>query len=191
VQDYVYIKIYSYQLFTQQLKNNTLFHFELQCIYSPVIPFQQADLSRCYLQAKYSHCTADTTKTQIIALLNYHNKAKLHFLLCTCLFCKIQRLGKVDKVYLDNTNLIFSLAGEKSNIGNIRETFFLNQMRVKNEVISSKNADFIIKDYTFEIGGKNKQQKQIEKDGKSYIVKDDIEFGYMNIIPLWTLGLNY
>jgi hypothetical protein len=64
-------------------------------------------------------------------------------------------------------------------------------MRVKNEVISSKNADFIIKDYTFEIGGKNKQQKQIEKDGKSYIVKDDIEFGYMNIIPLWTLGLNY
>ena len=123
--------------------------------------------------------------------MNYHNKPKLHFLLCICLFCKIQRLGKVDKVYLDNTNLIFSLAGEKSNIGNIRETFFLNQMRVKNEGISSKNADFIIKDYTFEIGGKNKQQKQIEKDGKSYIVKDDIEFGYMNIIPLWTLGLNY
>jgi uncharacterized protein len=103
----------------------------------------------------------------------------------------IRGLGKVDKVYLDNTNLIFSLAGEKSNIGNMRETFFLNQMRVRNEVISSKNADFVIKDYTFEVGGKNKQQKQIEKDGKSYIVKDDIEFGYMNIIPLWAFGLNY
>lgn len=103
----------------------------------------------------------------------------------------IRGLGKVDKVYLDNSNLIFSLAGEKSNIGNIRETFFLNQMRVRNEVISSKNADFIIKDYTFEVGGKNKQQKQIENDGKSYIVKDDIEFGYMNIIPLWAFGLNY
>lgn len=103
----------------------------------------------------------------------------------------IRGLGKVDKVYLDNTNLIFSLAGEKSNIGNIRETFFLNQMSVRNEVTSSKKADFVIKDYTFEVGGKNKQQKQIDKDGKSYIVKDDIEFGYMNIIPLWTLGLNY
>jgi predicted AAA+ superfamily ATPase len=103
----------------------------------------------------------------------------------------IRNLGKVEKIYLDNTNLIFSLAGEKSNIGNIRETFFLNQMRVRNEVISSKNADFVIEDYTFEVGGKSKQQKQIEKDGKSYIVKDDIEFGYMNIIPLWSLGLNY
>jgi len=103
----------------------------------------------------------------------------------------IRGLGKVDKVYLDNTNLIFSLAGEKSNIGNMRETFFLNQMRVRNEVVSSKNADFVIKDYTFEVGGKNKQQNQIEKDGKSYIVKDDIEFGYMNIIPLWAFGLNY
>ncbi len=103
----------------------------------------------------------------------------------------IRGLGKVDKVYLDNTNLIFSLAGDKLNIGNVRETFFINQMRVKNDVISSKNADFVIKGYTFEIGGKNKQQKQIEQDGKSYIVKDDIEFGYMNVIPLWAFGLNY
>ena len=103
----------------------------------------------------------------------------------------IRSLGKVDKVYLDNTNLVLSLAGEKSNIGNIRETFFLNQMKVKNEVSSSKNGDFVIKDFTFEVGGKNKKQKQIEKDGKSFIVKDDIEFGYMNIIPLWAFGLNY
>lgn len=103
----------------------------------------------------------------------------------------IRGLAKVDKVYLDNTNLIFSLAGEKSNIGNIRETFFLNQMKEKNDVISSRNADFVINDYTFEVGGKNKQQKQIEKDGRSYIVKDDIEFAYLNVIPLWAFGLNY
>ena len=45
--------------------------------------------------------------------------------------------------------------------------------------------------YTFEVGGKNKQQKQIEKDGKSFVVKDDIEFGYLNVIPLWAFGLNY
>ena len=103
----------------------------------------------------------------------------------------IRGLGKVDKVYLDNVNIIFNLVGDKSNIGNIRETFFFNQMRVKNEVISSKNADFIIDNYTFEVGGKNKQQNQIEKDGKSFVVKDDIEFGYLNFIPLWTFGLNY
>ena len=100
-------------------------------------------------------------------------------------------LGKVDKVYLDNPNLIFSLAGEKANIGNIRETFFFNQMRQKNTIAASANADFVVGNYTFEIGGKNKQQSQIEKDGKSFIVKDDIEWGYLNVIPLWAFGFNY
>lgn len=103
----------------------------------------------------------------------------------------IRGLGKVDKVYLDNTNIIYNLVGDKSEKGNIRETFFFNQMRLKNEVMSAKKADFIVNDYTFEIGGKNKQQHQIENDGKSFIVKDDIEFGYLNVIPLWVFGLNY
>ncbi|HNX06998.1 MAG TPA: AAA family ATPase, partial [Bacteroidales bacterium] len=103
----------------------------------------------------------------------------------------IRGLGKVDKVYLDNTNIIYNLVGDKSNIGNIRETFFFNQMRLKNEVISSEKADFLIDNYTFEVGGKNKQQMQIEKDGNSFIVKDDIEFGYLNVLPLWTFGFNY
>ncbi len=103
----------------------------------------------------------------------------------------IRGLGKVDKVYLDNTNITFNLVGDKSNVGNIRETFFFNQMRVNNEVISSKTSDFVIDNYTFEVGGKNKQQKQIEKNSKSFVVKDDIEFGYLNVIPLWAFGLNY
>ncbi|MDT8412768.1 MAG: AAA family ATPase [Vicingaceae bacterium] len=103
----------------------------------------------------------------------------------------IRGLGKVEKVYLDNTNIIFNLVGEKSNVGNIRETFFFNQMRVNNEVISSKTADFLIDNYTFEVGGGNKQQKQLDKDGKSFVAKDDIEFGYQNVIPLWAFGLNY
>lgn len=103
----------------------------------------------------------------------------------------IRGLGKVDKVYLDNTNMTMNLVGDKSNVGTIRETFFFNQMQVKHEVRSSEKADFIIDSYTFEVGGKNKQQKQIEKDGKSFVVKDDIEFGYLNVIPLWAFGLNY
>ncbi len=103
----------------------------------------------------------------------------------------IRGLGKVDKVYLDNANIIYNLVGDNSNVGNIRETFFFNQMRVRNEVISSKKADFVIDNYTFEVGGKNKQQTQIEQDGNSFVVKDDIEFGYLNVIPLWAFGFNY
>ena len=103
----------------------------------------------------------------------------------------IRGLGKVQKVYLDNTNIIFNLAGEKANVGNLRESFFLNQMRVKHEVLNSKKSDFIIDNTTFEIGGKNKQQGQIDKDGRSYVVKDNIEYGYLNVIPLWAFGLSY
>ncbi|MDM1412277.1 AAA family ATPase [Myroides odoratimimus] len=103
----------------------------------------------------------------------------------------IRGLGKVDKIYLDNTNLIYNLASDSSNIGNIRETFFLNQTRVKHNVISSADSDFLIENITFEIGGKNKSQKQIKNIENSYVVKDDIETGFLNVIPLWQFGLLY
>ena len=103
----------------------------------------------------------------------------------------IRGLGKTNKIYLDNTNLIYSLPNECSNSGNIRETFFLNQLRIKYDVIVSPVADFLIGDYTFEVGGKNKGLKQIQGIDKAFIVKDDIELGYLNTIPLWQFGLTY
>lgn len=103
----------------------------------------------------------------------------------------IRLLGKIEKIYLDNTNLIYALAENKPNIGNIRETFFLSQMKVRNQVVSSDKSDFEIDGYTFEVGGSGKQQKQIQDIEKAFIVKDDIEYGYKNTIPLWTLGFNY
>ncbi len=68
---------------------------------------------------------------------------------------------------------------------------YLNFFHHYDAVISSKTADFVIDDLTFEVGGENKQQKQIARDGKSFVVKDDIEFGYLNVLPLWAFGLNY
>jgi predicted AAA+ superfamily ATPase len=103
----------------------------------------------------------------------------------------IRGLGKVEKVYLDNTNLAYLLGHESADIGNIRETFFYNQMRVKTDVISSRISDFEIDGKTFEVGGKKKKQKQIQDAALGYIVKDDIETGYGNIIPLWQFGLTY
>lgn len=103
----------------------------------------------------------------------------------------IRGLGKVDKIYLDNTALIYNLADEDADTGNVRETFFYNQMRVNHEIVTSPVADFEIGRFTFEVGGKNKKQKQIEEAENGYIVKDDIEQGYLNVIPLWMFGLNY
>ena len=53
----------------------------------------------------------------------------------------IRGLGKVDKIYLDNTNLIHALGRESADTGNVRETFFFNQMRVNQEVITSSASD--------------------------------------------------
>ena len=103
----------------------------------------------------------------------------------------IRGLGKVNKIYLDNTNLIFTIAGEKAEIGNVRETFFLNQMRVNQDVIASSLSDFCINEYTFEIGGRKKGNKQINGVPNAYLIKDDIEFAFGNTIPLWYFGLNY
>lgn len=103
----------------------------------------------------------------------------------------IRGLGKVDKVYIDNTALMYMLGRENTDIGNVRETFFLNQTRVMHDVITSSVSDFQIGKYTFEVGGKNKTQKQIAGVSDAFIVKDDIEIGYQNVIPLWVFGLMY
>ncbi len=103
----------------------------------------------------------------------------------------LQGLGKVDKVYLDNSTLIYILGNKNTEIGTIHETFFYNQMRVTTDIISSHISDFEIDGMTFEVGGKKKKQKQIQNAAKGYIVKDDIETGYGNIIPLWQFGLTY
>ncbi len=103
----------------------------------------------------------------------------------------IGALGKAEKIYLDNTNILYNLSDGNEDIGNVRETFFFNQLRVNHEPLASKISDFQIGDMTFEIGGKNKGHAQIKDAEHGYIVKDDIEYGHGNVIPLWAFGLNY
>jgi predicted AAA+ superfamily ATPase len=103
----------------------------------------------------------------------------------------IRGLGKINKVYVDNTNLVYVLAGENANKGNIRETFFLNQCRVHHQIVSSNMADFKMVEKDFELGGKSKGLKQIETAENGFLVKDDIETGFFNTIPLWHFGLMY
>ena len=99
--------------------------------------------------------------------------------------------GKTEKVYLDNTNILYNLSEGSEDIGNVRETFFFNQTRVGHKVTASKISDFEIDGLTFEVGGKNKGQNQITEAERGYVVKDDIEFSYGNVIPLWAFGLMY
>lgn len=101
-------------------------------------------------------------------------------------------LTKPEKLYLNNSNLMYALAKENTNVGNVRETFFLNQFKGLYDINRSEVADFVIDGtYTFEIGGKNKTKQQITNIKNAYIAKDGIEIGFGNIIPVWLFGFLY
>lgn len=103
----------------------------------------------------------------------------------------ISALGKVDKVYLDNTNLAYALSPSDPDVGNLRETFFMMATRVTLDPVLSEQSDFKLGKYTFEVGGRNKSGKQIKDLSNAYVVKDDIEFPVNNTLPLWTFGFLY
>ena len=101
-------------------------------------------------------------------------------------------LSKPSKIFLDNPNLAFSLGENNTNIGNLRETFFYNQLKVVSKVTAADKGDFTINGlYVFEVGGSNKKFSQIADIPNSYLAIDDIEIGFANKIPLWLFGFLY
>lgn len=101
-------------------------------------------------------------------------------------------LTKPEKIYLNNTNLLYVLASDNTNIGNVRETFVLNQLKGLHTVHLPPKGDFLIDDQiVLEVGGKNKTKKQISAVENAYVVKDQIEIGVGNTIPLWMFGFLY
>lgn len=101
-------------------------------------------------------------------------------------------LEKPDKLYLENTNIMYMLNGSRTDIGNVRETFVYNQLKKSSEVLYSKESDFFVAGkYTFEVGGRNKKTGQIRGVEDSYIIADGIEFGTGRKIPIWLLGFMY
>lgn len=133
----------------------------------------------------------DINRKLVADLFVYLEKAQLITILRDGTF-GISSLGKVEKVYLNNTNLYYALVGELTNIGNARECAFLSMVSPMFDITSSPAADFIVdRKYTFEVGGKKKGHQQIKDVANAYIVKDDIEYASNNEIPLWAFGLLY
>ncbi len=132
-----------------------------------------------------------TTRVSLLNYLYYLEKAQAIMLLSKE-SAGIKQMAKPDKVYLGNTNYAYALGGEQANIGSVRESFFMNQVRVKNSVSFSNTVDFKVSGkYNIEIGGKNKTKKQIARLDNAFTVLDNIETGYSNQIPLWIFGLTY
>ena len=130
-------------------------------------------------------------RTTLLAYLHYLDEIRL----TNNLFREtkgISKLQKPLKIYLENTNLIYNLAPKNANEGNLRETFFRNQVGFVNSIQYTEKGDFLIDEmYTVEIGGKSKTHKQLKEISNSFVVADAIEIGYQNKIPLWVFGFLY
>ena len=106
----------------------------------------------------------------------------------------ITRLQKPEKVFLENTNIAHALGIQFPDKGNLRETFFANQLSYTHPLTIPEKGDFMTSDgRVFEIGGVNKDNQQFNKDNikNGFIASDDIEFGNRNKIPLWMFGFLY
>jgi predicted AAA+ superfamily ATPase len=101
-------------------------------------------------------------------------------------------LQKPEKILMGDSNLIYALGLNNDDIGTIRESFFYDQLSVVGEITYSSVADFMVDNkYLFEVGGKNKGNKQIKNQANAYLAADDIEIGFANKIPIWLFGLMY
>ena len=101
-------------------------------------------------------------------------------------------LSRPNKVYCDNPNLMHALS-PKVEIGTVRETFFLNQLRsAGRSVVYPPKGDFRVDGkYLFEVGGKGKGFDQVKDIPNSYVVNGEVEVGFGNKIPLWLFGFLY
>ena len=108
---------------------------------------------------------------------------------------RITDLQKPDKMYLDNTNLLYTLSPEKPESGTVRETFFANQLASsghKVEYAGYKSGDFRIDGNTvIEVGGADKGFSQLSSQDHSFVAADDIDSAYFRKIPLWAFGFLY
>jgi len=114
------------------------------------------------------------------------------------IFSRIEAKSKGDtvfskpaKLYLNNPNLNNCYC-QNSEIGTIREEFFLNMLSLNHKLLYPKRGDFLVDEkYTFEVGGKNKSFEQIKDMPNSFVIADDIEIGFEAKIPLWLFGFLY
>ena len=144
---------------------------------------QTPNMSKLYQQL-------ETDRNQGLKMLYILDKANLLSLLSSEK-ASLKNMSRPDKIYCDNTNIMYSLT-EDINVGTKRETFFLNQLRSAGlKVTYPKQGDFLVNDrYIFEVGGQNKSYGQIKDLPNSFVAVDD-EIGRANKIPLWMFGLLY
>lgn len=133
----------------------------------------------------------DVTRTSLMNYLLLLEKAHA-VLLLKKEATGIRQMVKPEKIYLQNPNYCYALSADNPETGNLRETFFFNQLQQNHSVTYTDSTDFCIdRKYYFEIGGKNKTTRQIKDLNNAYLALDNLETGFRNEIPLWLFGFLY
>lgn len=132
----------------------------------------------------------ETPRNTVLRLLDILDQAQILQLLRTSTK-GVSYLQKPEKIYLQNPNFIHLFSPTMANIGNVRETFFYNQLSAVHSVTAPKYGDFMIDDtLVFEIGGASKTNEQIRGVPNAYLAVD-AEGGSDKRIPLWLFGMMY
>lgn len=105
---------------------------------------------------------------------------------------KLKQLSKPEKIFLGDGNLMYALV-PNPDMGALRETLFLNQLRAAGHSLTSpEKGDFLVDGkWLFEVGGPGKTFRQIADEKNSFVVNDGVETGIGNKIPLWLFGFLY
>lgn len=130
-------------------------------------------------------------RNSINAYLHYLEQAKILAMLYPA-GKRMATLQKPEKIFLQNTTLLYALARERANPGSVRETFFHTMVSHSHRLEAPKTGDFLIDDlYTIEIGGSSKKKQQVQSTPQSRVLRDGIEFGTTEYLPLWVSGFLY
>jgi uncharacterized protein len=133
----------------------------------------------------------EINRNSLIHILQLLEKAELIHTL-TKSSRSISVLSKPDKIWMHNTNLCYAVSGSNPDIGTLRETFILQHISPKHSISLPDKGDFLVNQkYIFEVGGRNKSHLQIKELKNSFLIKDDIEVGAFNSIPIWIFGFLY
>ena len=147
------------------------------------MPPQTPKMNRLYAEL-------DTERQHGLKILYALERAGLLNLLASD-FDALDNLSSPEKIYCENTNLMYALTSD-ADIGTARETFFTNQLSNGHVLTYPKKGDFLVDDHwLFEVGGRGKGFSQIKDVPDSFVVNDGVEVGIGNKIPLWLFGFLY
>lgn len=129
----------------------------------------------------------DTSRTTITNYIKYLSEARL-----------IKELHRGEEngtkkpamIYLDNTNVGYIIQPEPLNYIDVLKTFFLNQVKSRNQVSLGSRAQIAFQvnnQYQFCIDEKMSRRYRSDR----YYAVHNIHSGSQNIIPLWIFGFLY